>query len=160
MRDDYLQAARKVIDDPNILVNVVSIRVKQLRLGSRALVESLEKLSLPDIALREIAERRITFELALPTALGAPYDSVDYLKTTITPDNDASRALFRSFADLQDAPLQESPGFDEDTHFRGRHDSAAPVRVSMMCRSLTEIIARRSALSTGNGGGWRIEDRR
>lgn len=49
--------------------------------------------------------------------------SVDYLKTTITPDNDASRALFQSFADQQDAPLKESPGFDADTHFRGRHDS-------------------------------------
>ena len=32
----------------------------------------LEGLSLPDIALREIAEGRITYELALPTALGAP----------------------------------------------------------------------------------------
>ena len=43
MRDDYLQEALKVIDDPNILVNVVSRRVKQLRRGHRALVESLEK---------------------------------------------------------------------------------------------------------------------
>ena len=30
MRDDYLQAALKMIDDPNILVNVISRRVKQL----------------------------------------------------------------------------------------------------------------------------------
>jgi len=44
MRDDYLQAALKIIDDPNILVNVVSRRVKQLKRGNRALVESLEKL--------------------------------------------------------------------------------------------------------------------
>ena len=48
MRDDYLQAALKVIDDPNILVNVVSLRVKQLKRGNRALVESLEKL-LPEL---------------------------------------------------------------------------------------------------------------
>lgn len=62
MRDDYLKAALKVIDDPNILVNVVSRRVKQLRRGSRPLVESLEKLSAEDTALREIIEGKISYE--------------------------------------------------------------------------------------------------
>jgi DNA-directed RNA polymerase subunit omega len=66
MRDDYLQAALKVIDDPNILVNVVSRRVKQLKMGNRALIESLEKLSAEDTALREIAEGKITYTLATP----------------------------------------------------------------------------------------------
>jgi DNA-directed RNA polymerase subunit omega len=64
MRDDYLQAALKVIDDPNVLVNVVSVRVKQLKRGNRALIESLEKLLPEDMALREIAEGKITYELA------------------------------------------------------------------------------------------------
>ncbi len=64
MRDDYLQNALKVIDDPTILVNVVSRRVKQLRRGNRPLVESLEKLLPEDMALREIAEGKITYELA------------------------------------------------------------------------------------------------
>jgi DNA-directed RNA polymerase subunit omega len=63
MRDDYLQSALKVIDDPTILVNVVSSRVKQLRRGTRPLVVSLEKLSAEDTALREIMEGKITFEL-------------------------------------------------------------------------------------------------
>ena len=63
MRDDYLQSALKVIDDPTILVNVVSSRVKQLRRGTRPLVVSLEKLSAEDTALREIAEGKITYEL-------------------------------------------------------------------------------------------------
>jgi len=66
MRDDYIASARKVIDDPNILINVVSRRVKQLRRGSRPLVESLEKLSPEDTALREVAEGKITYELATP----------------------------------------------------------------------------------------------
>jgi len=66
MRDDYLQEALKVVQDPNILVNVISRRVKQLRRGHRALVESLEKLSAEDTALREVAEGKISFEL--PTA--------------------------------------------------------------------------------------------
>jgi DNA-directed RNA polymerase subunit omega len=62
MRDDYLKAALKTIDDPNILVNVVSRRVKQLRRGSRPLVESLEKLTAEDTALREIIEGKISYE--------------------------------------------------------------------------------------------------
>jgi DNA-directed RNA polymerase subunit omega len=64
MRDDYLQSALNVIDDPMVLINVVSRRVKQLKRGNRPLVESLEKLSAEDTALREIAEGRITYELA------------------------------------------------------------------------------------------------
>jgi len=66
MRDDYIANARLVIEDPNILINVVSRRVKQLRRGSRPLVSSLEKLALEDVALREIAEGMITY--TLPTA--------------------------------------------------------------------------------------------
>ena len=69
MRDDYLKDALKVVDDPNILVNVISIRVKQLRRGSRPLVESLEKLSAEDTALREVAEGKISYELATPEML-------------------------------------------------------------------------------------------
>jgi DNA-directed RNA polymerase subunit omega len=67
MRDDYLQAASLVIDEPMILINVVSRRVKQLRHGSRPLVVSLEKLTAEDTALREIAERKISYELATST---------------------------------------------------------------------------------------------
>jgi DNA-directed RNA polymerase subunit omega len=69
MRDDYLKAAHAVILDPNILINVVSRRVKQLRRGHRALVESLEKLSAEDTALREIAEGKISYELPTPEEL-------------------------------------------------------------------------------------------
>ena len=64
MRDDYLKEAQKVINDPNVLINVVSRRVKQLKRGSRPLVESLEKLSSEDVALREVIEGKISFELA------------------------------------------------------------------------------------------------
>ena len=71
MRDDYLQEALKVIDDPNILVNVVSRRVKQLKRGNRPLVESLEKLSAEDTALREIAAGKITYQLATPEEIAA-----------------------------------------------------------------------------------------
>ena len=33
MRDEYIRDAQKVIQDPNVLINVVSRRVKQLRRG-------------------------------------------------------------------------------------------------------------------------------
>ncbi|OHE81103.1 MAG: DNA-directed RNA polymerase subunit omega [Verrucomicrobia bacterium RIFCSPLOWO2_12_FULL_64_8] len=63
MRDDYIKDAQKIVHDPNILINVVSRRVKQLKRGSRPLVESLEKLSPEDIALREIIEGKIQHEI-------------------------------------------------------------------------------------------------
>jgi DNA-directed RNA polymerase subunit omega len=64
MRDEYIKEALKSINDPNILINVVSRRVKQLKRGNRPLVESLEKLSAEDTALREIIEGKISHELA------------------------------------------------------------------------------------------------
>ena len=63
VRDDYLKQAQEIIPDPNILINVVSRRVKQLKFGNKPLVESLEKLDPEDIALREIIEGMISYEL-------------------------------------------------------------------------------------------------
>lgn len=63
MRDDYLQEAQKVITDPMILINVVSRRAKQLKSGYKPLIESLERLSAEDMALREIMEGKITYVL-------------------------------------------------------------------------------------------------
>jgi DNA-directed RNA polymerase subunit omega len=62
MRDDYIKLALGKILDPNILINVVSRRVKQLKRGNRPMVESLEKLSPEDTALREIIEEKISYE--------------------------------------------------------------------------------------------------
>lgn len=55
--------------------------------------------------------------------------NVRYLKTTITPDNEASWGLFKSIARWLDAPLNESPFFDKDRHFKGRHDSEILVTI-------------------------------
>jgi len=63
MRDAYLIEAQKKVEDPNILINLVSRRVKQLKYGMKPLVESLEKLEPEDIALREIIEGKIDYEL-------------------------------------------------------------------------------------------------
>lgn len=45
------------------------------------------------------------------------------LKTTITPDNAASWALFRSVAETFEAPLSHRAWFERDVHFGGRHDT-------------------------------------
>lgn len=62
MREDYIKQAAAKITDPNVLINVVSLRVKQLKRGNRPLVVSLEKLSSEDTALREIIEGKIGYE--------------------------------------------------------------------------------------------------
>tara|TARA_Y100000588_G_C14168314_1_gene887928 strand:+ start:577 stop:774 length:198 start_codon:yes stop_codon:yes gene_type:complete len=64
VRDDYLKEANKIVPDPNILVNLVSRRVKQLKYGQKPLIETLERLDLEDIALREIIEGKISYELS------------------------------------------------------------------------------------------------
>jgi DNA-directed RNA polymerase subunit omega len=63
MRNDYLAAAQNIIPDPMILINVISKRVRQLKFGERPLIYSLERLAPEDIALREIIEGKIGFEL-------------------------------------------------------------------------------------------------
>jgi DNA-directed RNA polymerase subunit omega len=63
MRDDYLRQALLVIPNPNILINIVSRRVKQLRRCNDSRVESLERLELEDVALREIIEGKLTYAL-------------------------------------------------------------------------------------------------
>ncbi len=68
MRDEYLKQAQTIISDPNVLINVVSRRVKQLKYGMKPMVESLERLEPEDIALREIIEGKIDYELYEPTA--------------------------------------------------------------------------------------------
>jgi DNA-directed RNA polymerase subunit omega len=65
MKPDLVKAAAEVITNPNHLVNVVSRRVRQLCLGARPMVEFVPGLGHADIALSEIASRKLTFELTL-----------------------------------------------------------------------------------------------
>lgn len=67
VREEYLQQAHEKIEDPNILINIVSRRVKQLKYGMKPLVESLEKLEPEDIALREVIEGKLDYELYEPS---------------------------------------------------------------------------------------------
>jgi DNA-directed RNA polymerase subunit omega len=62
MTAQLLQEAAKVIPNQQLLINVVSKRVRQLGIGHRPLVEATPKSSLTDIALKEIVAGKLTFE--------------------------------------------------------------------------------------------------
>lgn len=73
---------------------------------------------------RGLAKRMIVEILSRPAL-----SDVHYLETTITPDNEASWALFRSFARDQGAELQSQVHFTKDTHFHGAHDEEHLLRI-------------------------------
>ena len=54
---------------------------------------------------------------------------VTHMETTITEDNEASWALFRSFARDMGAELTYHEHFEKDTHFGGKHDSEFLLRI-------------------------------
>ena len=64
MTTQLLNEAALVIPNQQLLINVVSRRVRQLGLGHRPLVEATPRSSLTDIALREIIAGKLTYELA------------------------------------------------------------------------------------------------
>ena len=59
MRSDLVDAARKVIPEPPVLINLVSARVKQLNLGRAPLIQTDHRMGAADIALTEIIQGKI-----------------------------------------------------------------------------------------------------
>ena len=64
MTSQLLDEAFKVIPSQQVLVNVVSKRVRQLMAGHRALVETGPRMGFSDIALTEIIEGKLKWEAA------------------------------------------------------------------------------------------------
>src|SRR4030081_810365 len=62
MTTQLLQEAAQVIPNQQLLINVVSKRVRQLGLGHRPMVEVGPRAVLSDIALREILAGNLTFD--------------------------------------------------------------------------------------------------
>lgn len=62
MKAELVKAASEVITNQQILVNMVSRRVRQLCLGHRPLVEYAPGLGHADIALTEIANGKLGYE--------------------------------------------------------------------------------------------------
>ena len=67
MNATLVKQASEVILNPNVLINLVSRRVRQLNAGggsaSRALVADTGNLSAADIALTELIEGKMSFEM-------------------------------------------------------------------------------------------------
>ncbi len=61
----------QVIPNQQLLINVVSKRVRQLGLGHRPMVETTPRMSLTDIALKEIIAGKLTYESLQESADGA-----------------------------------------------------------------------------------------
>ncbi len=74
MNADLCNKALLKVKNPNILVNMVSRRVRQLNAGGggmgRPLVKDTVGLGSADIALREIVEGAIEYELLIPMPTG------------------------------------------------------------------------------------------
>ena len=71
MKQSLVQDALKVVHSPQVLVNIVSKRVRQLGQGFRPLVAFDPKLTFMDVALKEVAEGKLGFEMIeVPSAAG------------------------------------------------------------------------------------------
>lgn len=62
MTAQLLQEAAQVIQNQQVLINVVSKRVRQLGLGHRPMVETSPRMSLMDIALTEVIAGKLAYE--------------------------------------------------------------------------------------------------
>jgi len=73
---ELCKKATEKVGNPNVLVNLISRRVRQLNSGggglSRPLVANITNLGAADIALREILEDKIGWELPEPVELVRP----------------------------------------------------------------------------------------
>jgi len=76
MNTDLVKKALEKVLNPNVLVNLISRRVRQLNSGggraSRPLVADVASLGAADIALREIIEGKMGFEMPEIVALTRP----------------------------------------------------------------------------------------
>jgi DNA-directed RNA polymerase subunit omega len=68
MKSKYLDSAMQQIPTPELLINVVSRRVRQLAQGHRPLTQVDPKMDNKDIALKEISEGKIGYEIDSETA--------------------------------------------------------------------------------------------
>ena len=62
IKNIYLEPAQLRIPNPELLVNVVRLRVRQLVQGHRPLTQTDARMEFVDIALKEISEGKISYE--------------------------------------------------------------------------------------------------
>jgi len=73
---ELCKKALEKVGNPNVLINLVSRRVRQLNSGgggmNRPLIADATNLGMADVALREILEEKIGWDLPEPVALTRP----------------------------------------------------------------------------------------
>ena len=62
MKSKYLESAQQRIPNPELLINLVSRRVRQLAQGHRPITQTDSKMDFAEIALKEISEGKISYE--------------------------------------------------------------------------------------------------
>ncbi len=76
MNAELCKKALEKVGNPNVLINLVSRRVRQLNSGggglNRPLIADATNLGMADVALREIIEEKIGWDLPEPVALTRP----------------------------------------------------------------------------------------
>ena len=76
MNAELTRKALEKVGNPNVLVNLISRRVRQLNSGaggmSRPLINDVGNMGAADIALTEIIEDKIGFEMPEPVELTRP----------------------------------------------------------------------------------------
>lgn len=84
---------------------------------------------------RGLAKRMIKHVLARPACRG-----VTRMETTITPDNEASWALFRSLARDLDAELTSDVWFERERHFGGRHAEEHLLEIAPITQDVVNLF--------------------
>ncbi|SFR66634.1 diaminobutyrate acetyltransferase [Marinobacter daqiaonensis] len=85
--------------------------VWQVAVHEKGRGQGLAKRMLKDIVARDVCK------------------GVTHMETTITEDNEASWALFRSFARDMGAEVTSHEHFEKEKHFGGKHDSEFLLRI-------------------------------
>jgi DNA-directed RNA polymerase subunit omega len=63
MNADLIKLASEKVENPHVLINLVSRRVRQLNAGARPYLSNTGNMGMADIALTEIIEEKIGFEM-------------------------------------------------------------------------------------------------
>jgi L-2,4-diaminobutyric acid acetyltransferase len=116
-----IKGKEDIKDDKNELQGFISAYI---------LPERPDTVFVWQVAVGEAARGQGLARRMLEEIISRPVCSeVRFLETTITKSNQASWALFESFAKHQQTDLQRSMMFDQKTHFGMAHDSELLVRI-------------------------------
>ena len=74
MKSKYLESALQRVPNPELLVNIVSRRTRQLAQGHRPLTQTDARMDFAEIALKEISEGKLGYEVDadVPVAIEPP----------------------------------------------------------------------------------------